>query len=146
MPRRNRHRRKSLKGGLFGFGDSSTSYDSTSYGQKPSMWDSFTSTLSGWGSSIKKGASDAYNTASTSMGTSNTSYNQYQSTTSYGGKTRKRHMKGGLHGYTPTTGLASQAASFSGPTAQVMVGGKKTKKYHGGKKHRHTKSCKHNKN
>jgi hypothetical protein len=63
-----------------------------------------------------------------------------------GRRSRKRHMKGGLNGYTPTTGLAAHGASFSGQTAKphTMVGGK-TRKRHGGRKHKHSKSCKHNK-
>jgi len=46
----------------------------------------------------------------------------------YGGRTRRkrRHMKGGFHPNTPTTGLVVHAAPFSGPSARPhnWVGGK----------------------
>lgn len=43
------------------------------------------------------------------------------------GSRTKRKFRGGFHGYTPTTGMASTAASFSGVTAKAhnYVGGKK---------------------
>jgi hypothetical protein len=121
MPRRHRHR--TLKGGFL---------------------DDLSNTLSGWGSSFSQGASRMWDktknatsslTGSTpSYGTSSygtSSYNtpSYQqapmSTSTYGGKhsRRRRHMRGG---YTPTTGIAANAASFSGPTAKPhnWVGGR----------------------
>ena len=51
-------------------------------------------------------------------------------------------MRGGFKDNTPTTGLASHAAPFSGPTAQPhnWIGGR-TRRRH--RKHRHTKSCRH---
>jgi hypothetical protein len=60
-----------------------------------------------------------------------------------GGRTRRRRMKGGFKVNTPTTGLASHAAPFSGPTAQPhnWVGGR-TRRRHS-RKHRRNKSCKH---
>ena len=58
------------------------------------------------------------------------------------------YKKGGTKGWTPTTGLASNAGSFSGESAkaQVYVGGKKTKKHHKShKKVYRKKSTKHRK-
>jgi len=79
------------------------------------------------------------------------SYSNETEEPSYGGRRsrkncRKRNMRGGFKGFTPTTSLAAHSASFSGQTAKphTMVGGK-TRKRHGGRKHRHSKSCKHNK-
>lgn len=68
-------------------------------------------------------------------------------TSSYGGKTKKRRMRGGFKDNTVMTGLAANAAPFSGKTAQpqTIVGGKTKKRHHKRRKHRHTKSCKHNK-
>lgn len=68
-------------------------------------------------------------------------------TSSYGGKTKKRRMRGGFKDNTVMTGLAANAAPFSGKTAQpqTIVGGKTRKRHHKRRKHRHTKTCKHNK-
>jgi len=122
-----RHRRKTMKGGLFG---SNTTDTNTSNG---SLFDSISQHINNAVESTRR----AVGLGNKSLNTSNT----------YGGKTkRRRHMKGGFSGYTPTTGLAEHAASFSGPTAQpqVWLGGKSRKCKRGGK-HRHTKSCKHRK-
>jgi hypothetical protein len=126
MPKRNIHRRKTLRGG-FSLSDS---------------WNNFT-----------QGASNMFGKAKTSVGLSSSSSStnpttNYSSTpsnvsnnVSYGGKSRRRRMRGGIKGYTPTTGLAAHGASFSGPTAKphTMVGGKTRKR----RKHKHSKSCKH---
>ncbi len=126
MPKRHRNRHKKTKGGFLGFGSAS---DTASGDTANGSW--FTNI---W-SKTKQGLYGAYNSTPTQ---------------SYGGKTKRhkhrRSMKGGFTGYTPTTGLSSNAASFSGPTAQpqVWLGGKSRKCNRGGK-HRHTKSCKHRK-
>jgi hypothetical protein len=116
---------------------------------KGGFLDSITSTLSGWGSSAKKslGFGDS-SAATTSSSTVTPSYDTTSSTTtssSTGGKNKTRRMRGGYKDNTPTTGLASHSASFSGNTAKphTWVGGK-TRRRHGGK-HRCSKSCKHHK-
>ena len=138
MPRRHRHR--TLKGGFL---------------------DDLSNTLSGWGSSFSQGASRMWDktknatsslTGSTpSYGTSSygtSSYNtpSYQQapmhSSSYGGKhsRRRRHMRGGYKDNTPTTGIAANAASFSGPTAKPhnWVGGRTRRRGRkGGKTRRH---------
>jgi hypothetical protein len=119
---------------------------------KGGFLDDLSNTLSGWGTSISDGASnlwqktkDATSSLTGSTDTSSTSYFPTTTTTStYGGKHRKsrRHMKGGYHDNTPTTGLAAHAAPFSGPTAQPhnWVGGKtKRRNKKGGKSRRHRK-------
>ena len=130
MPRKHRHRRRTMKGGF---------------------WDSLTQDLSTAWEKTKKATSDAYSyvTGSTSR--------PYPSTPSYtplltstqptssgfmGGRTRRRRMRGGFRDNTPTTGLASHAASFSGQTAQPhnWVGGRTRTRHI---KHSHTKSCRH---
>lgn len=136
MPRRHRHR-KTMKGGFL---------------------DDISNTLSGWGSSLSQGAISLWdktkNTASSatsSLTGSTTSYTPTQTsmtptqpmtTSTYGGKSRRRRMRGGFKDNTPTTGLAAHAASFSGQTAQPhnWVGGRTRRR---GRKHRHSKSCKH---
>ena len=121
---------------------------------KGGFWD----TLSGWGTSISEGASSAWNktkNATTSSYSSPTpTYTPATAPTSApttvpyisstGGRKQSRKMRGGFKDNTPTTGLASHAASISGiKTAQPhnMVGGK-TRKH---RKHRHQKSYKHRK-
>lgn len=134
MPRRHRHRRRTMRGG-------------------------FLDTLSSWGSSLSQGASsmwqktkDATSSATSGFTSSSASTtpppttSAPMTTTTYGGKhrrSRKRHMRGGFRDNTPTTGLAAHAAPFSGPTAQPhnWVGGR-TRRRRGGK-HRHNKSCRH---
>jgi hypothetical protein len=120
----------------------------------------FLDTLSTWGSSLSQSATNLWDKTktATSSATSSltgstptpttptypptTSDNSTMATSTYGGKSRKRRMRGGFSDNTPTTGLAAHAASFSGQTAKPhnIVGGK-TKRRHGGK-HRHSKSCK----
>jgi hypothetical protein len=119
---------------------------------KGGFLDNLSTTLSGWGSSISQGASglwqktkSATSSLTGSTPTTTTSYptsTQASSTPSgiMGGRTRRRRIRGGFKDNTPTTGLATHAAPFSGKTAQPhnMVGGKTRRR-----KHRHTKSCKH---
>jgi len=124
MPK-HRHRRRTMKGG--------------------GIFD----TLSNWGSSLNQGASSLWEktkqatssataglTGSTSTPTPVvTSTTQPMTTSTFGGRTRRRRMRGGYKDNTPTTGLAANAAPFSGPTAQPhnWVGGK-TRRRRGGKK------------
>ena len=124
MPRRHRHRHRTMKGGF---------------------WDSLSSTVSGWGSSLSEGASSIWGetkkATSGLTGSSDTSSSNTYSTPSYtpssttpmttstfGGKHKRsrRHMRGGFKDNTPITGLAAHAAPFSGPTAQpqTIVGGR----------------------
>jgi hypothetical protein len=155
-------RHKKMKGGLFGFGESTTSTDST-----PDMFGSIGSTLSGLGTQISEGAStawdktkkatdEAYNSATGSPSyttQTTTTYAQPAPTTPYtptfGGKKskkskkRSRKMRGGYSDNIAVTGLASTAASISDiKSAQPLniVGGKRrTKKCRRG---RNAKSCK----
>ena len=132
---------KKMKGGLFGFGDSS----STTPGS--SMFDSLGSTLSGWGSTLSQDSSNLWNkTKNAASGL--TSYGSAL-TTSYGPapiggrkRTRRRHMRGGdFKDNTPITGLAANASPISDiKTAQPhnLVGGKT-------KRRRHSKSRRHRK-
>jgi len=128
MPRK--HRRRTMKGGF---------------------WDSLTQSLSSAWDKTKKATTDAYSSATGSTPApapapaptpAPTPAPAPSSTGFMGGKTKRRRMRGGFKDNTPTTGLASHAASFSGPTAQPhnWVGGR-TKRRH--RKHRHTKSCRH---
>lgn len=144
MPRKHRHRRRTMKGGFL---------------------DNLSSTLSGWGSSISQGASSMWEktknaTSSLTSSTPSTTSPNYSSTSSYntpsytsapmtsstyGGKRsrRRRHMRGGFKDNTPETGLAAHAAPISGvPTAKAhnWVGGR-TRRHHkkGNKTRRHRK-------
>lgn len=126
MPRRHRHRR-TMKGG-------------------------FLDTLSNWGSSLTQGASSLWEktkqaTASATSGltsstpsytSTTTTTTQPMTTSTYGGRTRRRRMRGGFKDNTPTTGLAAHAASFSGETAQPhnWVGGRTRRRGRKGKKSR----------
>ena len=143
MPRKDR--RRTMRGGFF---------------------DTLTQGLISALDKTKKATTDAYSSATGSISAA-TSYQQQaptsyqpQAPTSYqppaptslqnsrgimGGKTkRRRRMRGGFKDNTPTTGLASHAASFSGSTAQPhnWVGGR-TKRRRIKHRHRHTKSCRH---
>ena len=127
MPRRHRHR-KTMKGGFL---------------------EDISNTLSGWGSSISQSATsmwdktkNATSNATSSLSGSTTSYTPVQSqmtTSTYGGKSRRRRMRGGFKDNTPT-GLATNAASFSGQTAQPhnWVGGRTRRRR---RKRRCNKSC-----
>jgi hypothetical protein len=104
MPRRHRHRHRTMKGGFF-------------------------DTLSNWGSSMWQKTKDATSSLTGSTSSTYTAPATTPMTTStFGGKHRRsrRHMRGGFKDNTPTTGLATHAAPFSGPTAQpqTIVGGR----------------------
>lgn len=118
MPKR--HHRKSMRGGLF---------------------EGLSNDLSNMGSSISQGASNMYQKAKNAVSPQPT---YVMSTSTYGGRRHRsrKHMRGGFKDYTPTSGLAAHAASFSGQTAQpqMFVGGKTRRR-----RHRHNKSCKHRK-
>ena len=135
MPRRHRHRRRTMKGGFL---------------------DNLSSTLSGWGSSLSQGASSIWEktknatsnlTGSTpSYGSSSYNTPSYtsapMSSSTYGGKhsRRRRHMRGGFKDNTPTTGLALHAAPISGIStakAHNWVGGRTRRR--GRKTRRHRK-------
>ena len=137
---------KKMKGGLFGFGDSS----STTPGS--SMFGSLGSTLSGWGSTLSQDSSNLWNktkNAASGLTSGLTSYGSTSIPTTYGTapiggrkRTRRRHMRGGnFKDNTPMTGLAANASPISDiKTAQPhnLVGGKT-------KRRRHSKSCRHRK-
>ena len=136
MPRRHRHRHRTMRGG-------------------------FLDTLSNWGASLSQSASNLWEktksatssatseltgTSSTSIpsySSTNTSYTQPMTTSTYGGKSRRRRMRGGFKDNTGSSTLAANAAPFSGETARAhnIVGGR-TRRH---KKHKHSKSCKHRK-
>jgi len=140
MPRRHRHR--TMKGGFF---------ESLTQGATD-LWEK-----------TKKVSSDAYSSATGSTTGSTTSSSSYMpppppptpatSSTGYmggrmrgrmGGRKRSRKMRGGYGDNISLTGLAASAAPISDiKTAQPLttVGGRRTKRRHGGK-HRHNKSCK----
>jgi hypothetical protein len=134
---------KKMKGGIFGFGDSTSTTTSGS-----SMFDSLGSTLSGWGSTLSQDSSNLWNKTKnaasglTSGLTSNGSSTTYGTPTGGRKRTRRRHMRGGnFKDNTPTTGLAAHASPISGvKTAQPhnWVGGKT-------KRRRHSKSRRHRK-
>ena len=131
MPRRHRHRSRTMRGGFL---------------------DDLSNTLSGWGSSFTQGASSMWEktknatsslTGSTPSTTySSTSYQQApMSTSTYGGKhsRRRRHMRGGYKDNTPTTGIASNAEPVTPmKTAQPhnWVGGRTRRRGRRGRKTR----------
>jgi len=138
MPRRHKHRRRTMKGGFL---------------------DDLSNTLSGWGSSLSQGASSMWektkNTTSSltgstpSYGTSSYNTPSYtnapMTTSTFGGKhsRRIRRMRGGFKDNTPTTGLAAHAAPISGVStanAHNWVGGRTRRRGRkGGKSRRHRK-------
>lgn len=104
---------------------------------KGGFLESFSNTLSGWGSSLTQGTSSMWektkNATSGLTGTTTPSPTPStpspMTTSTYGGKRsrRRRHMRGGFKDNTPTTGIALHAASISDvKTAQPhnWVGGK----------------------
>ena len=134
MPRRHRHR--TMKGGFF---------ESLTQGASD-LWEK-----------TKKASSDAYSSATGSTTTSSSSYvpppppptPTTSSSSGYMGgrmsrRKRSRKMRGGYGDNISLTGLAASAAPISDiKSAQPLttVGGRRTKRRHGGK-HRHNKSCK----
>lgn len=128
MPKRNRLR-KTMKGGFLDELSNNIS----------SMSDSLVSGVSNIWDKTKNAASSL--TGSTSSSSSyvpqTTSTNNLMSTSTYGGRTKRRRMRGGYSPNSSTTGLATTAAPFSGQTAKphTWVGGK-TKRRRGSRKSR----------
>ena len=137
MPRKHRHR--TMKGGFL---------ESLTQGASD-LWEK-----------TKKASSDAYSSATGSAtGSTTGSSSSYvpppppppPTTSSTGylggrmrGRKRSRKMRGGYGDNISLTGLAASAAPISDiKSAQPLttVGGRRTKRRHGGK-HRHNKSCK----
>ena len=80
--------------------------------------------------------------SSTSMNNPSSDYVSNSTPYPHGGKNKKlKGMKGGYKYYTPNTGLAANAASFSGPTAEPhnYVGGKTRRRRRRGIKSRKQK-------
>lgn len=140
----------------FGFGSASVSPTSTASTSSTSSWlpsfGSNTNTTSSYSSTTPSSSSGWF---SSGVSTVSPSYSSPVASTEqnkkkywlFGGK-KRMYKKGGTKGWTPTTGIASHAASFNGPTAraQVYVGGKKTKKHNKShKKVYRKKSTKHRK-
>ena len=109
------------------------------------IWDSFNSA---W-NTTKKEATNAYNSAASSVSSTPAPAPAPAPTpvpapaptyTPVLGGRKRKSKRGGYSANTPTNGLASSAASFSGKTAQPhsMVGGKTRRR----RRRSHTKSCK----
>jgi hypothetical protein len=114
--------------------------------------DSITSGISSGWNSLSQGATDAYNKAKgTSTATATTTPSYTSPTPTYiptgGRKKTRKHFRGGFKDNTPSTGLASTAASISGiKSAQPhnWVGGRTKRRRHiHSRRHRHSKSCRH---
>ena len=125
---------------------------------KGGFLESLTNTISNLSSSISQGANNLWQkTKQTNILTQNSTPSSYTNTTNtlpnttntlpnttntYGGKTKKRYFKGG---FTPTSGIAKNASSFYGKTAQPhnWVGGKtrrnRNKQSRRKKHYKHTK-------
>lgn len=159
MPRK--HRRRPIKGGFWPFDSNNTSsgYGSSNSGLFSNLFGnsskrtSYETSNSGSGmfgnlfgsNSSGTNASGYGNTASygNTSGYGNTSSYGNTSGYGYGGRSRRRRMKGGFKDNTPTTGLAAHAAPISGVStakAHNWVGGRTKRRYKkGGKTHRHRK-------
>jgi hypothetical protein len=135
MPKR--HRNRTMKGG---FWDSLTQGFSSAWEKTKNAASSATSGLTG-STSTTSYAPTSY--APTSYAPTPTTSSQPTTPSTYGGRTKRRRMRGGFKGNVSTTGLAAHAASFSGPYAQPhnLVGGR-TKRRHNSK-HKRSKSYKH---
>ena len=133
MPRRHRHRRRTMKGGFF---DALSSWGSSISQGASNIWDKTKNAASSATSGLTGTPSSTYSPAPSYPSAPTTPY-QPMTTSTYGGRTRRRRMRGGFKDNTPTTGLAAHAASFSGITAPPhnLVGGK-TRKRRGRKSHR----------
>lgn len=132
MPKiyRHRHKRRTLRGGELMDTSGQDWFSSITQGAT-NLWqktkDSTSSLLSG-------------TTTSSPVVSTTQSYNQPMTTSTYGGKTKRRHMRGGFTDNIALTGLAAHAAPFSGKTAEPhnLVGGKtKRRRRKGGKSRRH---------
>lgn len=118
MPRRHRHTRKAMRGGFL---DSWANWVSQSANNLWQKTKDVTSSLTGSNTS-----SPIYNSTSAIPEPVSTPPMTTTPTMSYGGRTRRRRMKGGFRDNSPTTGIAAHAASFSGKTASAqMVGGRR---------------------
>jgi len=115
----------------FSGSQSSSSYSSPS---SSSSWNPFSwgkkNTYSAPTSSYQPTSTPSYQSTSSYQNTPAQQYRQ-----SFGGKTRRRKMRGGFKDSSPVTGLAVHAAPFSGQTAKpnTMVGGRRRK---GTRRHR----------
>lgn len=161
MPRR---RNKKMNGGFWPFDSTSSGYGNSSYGSSTSgmFGNLFGNSRRNYGTSNSGsgifgnlfGSSYGNTGYNGSSGYGNTGYNGssgygnsygnsygntgYGSQPRYGGKTKRRRMKGGYKDNTPTTGLATNAAPFSGQTAKPhnWVGGKSRKRRSGIRKYK----------
>ena len=124
MPKRHRNRHRTMKGG---FWDSLTQGFSSAWEKTKNAASSATSSLTG-----------SPTTTSSTFTPAPTTSVQPMTTSTYGGRSRRRRMRGGFKDNTPTTGLAAHAASFSGETAQPhnWVGGRTRRRGRKGKKSR----------
>ena len=134
MPRRSRS--KSMKGGLFGFGESS--------GSGWSSWNPFKKS-----NPVQEPMQPAPMQSQPMQSQPMQSAPMQPVAPVTGGKykSKRRYMKGGFTSNAPTMSVAGYAAPISGvPNAQPQVwvgkGGRRTRRRHN-RKHRHTKSCKH---
>lgn len=139
MPRRHRHRHRTMKGGFL---DTLSNWGSSLSQSASDLWQKTKNATSGATSSLT--GSTTTSTPTYSSPTSNTGYTQPMATSTYGGKSRRRRMRGGFKDNTGSSTLAANAAPFSGVTAKAhnIVGGRTRRR---GGKHRHSKSCKHRK-
>jgi hypothetical protein len=139
MPKRLSRRHK--KGGFLGlWGNDSSSQDPN----KKSTWSSWFGTTPTSTTTTPTYSSTTTTTTPTYSSTTTTpTYSSTSSQMNYGGKKRSKTRRGGYSANTPTTGIASTGAPFSGATAkpQHWVGGKTKKRHH--KRHRHSKSRRH---
>jgi hypothetical protein len=134
--------RKNRKGGFLGFFEGSSSQEPN----KKSMWSSWfgttPTTTTPTYSSTTTTTTPNYSSTTPSYTSTAPSYNSTQQM-NYGGKRRSRtkSKRGGYTANTPTTGLASTGAPFSGPTAkpQHWVGGKTKRRHH----KKHSRTCRH---
>jgi hypothetical protein len=94
----------------------------------------FLESLSNLGNSISQGATTLWEKTKNYTSSITSSSSNYTG----GRRTRRRRMRGGFEDNTPTTGLASNAGQFSGPTAQShnLVGGKSKRRGIKSRKHR----------
>ena len=118
---------------------------------KGGFFESIRTTLTGLGSSISQTATNAYNKTKNAVSGSQTSSVSTPyvapvttATPTVGGRTRKNKRGGSYSASKSVVGLAANAAPVSNvKTAQphTIVGGKSRRH----RKHKHSKSCKHNK-
>lgn len=133
MPRRHR-KTKTMKGGFL---DSLSSWGTSLTQSASNLWNKTKSSLTGTNTYTGSYTPSYSSTSSTPVSTTPV---QPMTTSTYGGKTRRRQISGGFKDNTPQTGLAVNAASFSGETAKPhnWVGGKTKRR---NKKHKCKKSC-----